>query len=68
MQSDQDQTRLGLAALAACIVQTLDESDPGFQDRFQENLARAYDKLRDAEPDWTGSMEMLAWTRDLLKK
>jgi hypothetical protein len=37
----------GAAILATCIVQTLTESDPTFQDRFLERLSRAYRELKD---------------------
>ena len=33
--------RRGVAALAACIVQTLNESDPTFQERFVQRLEKA---------------------------
>jgi hypothetical protein len=59
----------GMAALATCIVQTLNETDPTFQDRFLERLGRAYYKIRDGE-QWEGDviqeLELLNWTRELL--
>jgi hypothetical protein len=36
----------GVAILATCTVQTLNESDPTFQDRFLERLATAYRELK----------------------
>ncbi|MCC6925718.1 hypothetical protein [Novosphingobium sp.] len=55
------------AILTACVVQTLNESDPSFQERFLERLARAYRELKDnTDGDVQNEMELLAWTRELL--
>lgn len=57
----------GVAILAACIVQTLNETDPTFQERFLGRLARAYCELKDNTPgDVIQEMELLSWTRSLL--
>lgn len=65
--SDLNHLKKGMAALAACIVQTLNESDPAFQERFLERLGRAYYEFRDnAEGDVQNELELLAWTRSLL--
>jgi len=57
----------GVAILATCIVQTLNESDPTFQDRFLKRLTDAHYELRDnSEGDVIQEMELLAWTRTLL--
>ena len=66
--------KTGTAALAVCIVRTLQKSDPDFEDRFLENLDRAYEHFRhhgatrrDGSPrDAQNVLEMLAWTRELL--
>ena len=67
--------KTGAAALAVCIVRTLQKSDPDFEDRFLESLERAYDHFRedsaatraDGSPrDVQNVLEMLAWTRELL--
>ena len=65
------QIKSGAAALATCIVRTLNESDPTFQTRFLENLDRAYGQFRDADRypsdrDVIIVLEMLSWTRELL--
>lgn len=53
--------------LAACIVQTLDESDPSFQTRFLDRLQRAYREVKDnTDGPVQQEMELLAWTRSLL--
>ena len=68
--------KTGAAALAVCMVRTLEKSDPHFEQRFLEHLDRAYDHFRDNHGTWTRSdgsprdlqnvFEMLAWTRELL--
>jgi len=62
-----DRTKNGIAILATCIVQTLNETDPHFKDRFLERLARAHRELKDnTDGDVRQQMELLAWTRTLL--
>jgi hypothetical protein len=67
--------KTGAAALAVCIVRTLQKSDPDFQDRFLENLDRAYHHFRDehgatrsdgSPRDVVGVLEVLSWTNELL--
>jgi hypothetical protein len=66
-QFDLFHVKRGMAALTACIVQTLNESDPTFQKRFLKRLERAYDLIRDdAEGDVREELELLAWVRELL--
>lgn len=45
----------GAAVVATCIVQTIEEEAPGFQQRFLERLARAYAIMRDesGQERWT---------------
>ena len=65
--TDLHQAKLGTAVLAACIVQTLNESDSTFQDRFLARLGRAYGEYRDDQPnDPREILELLSWTRELL--
>jgi hypothetical protein len=64
--TDLNHTKKGAAVLAACIVQTLNESDPSFQERFLERLVRSYEQLRDSELASIHELEMLAYTRELL--
>jgi hypothetical protein len=66
--SDLHRAKRGVAVLAACIVQTLNESDPTFQRRFLERLAQAYAEIKD---DWPGpdviqELELLSGTREFL--
>jgi hypothetical protein len=65
----------GAAALATCIVRTLQQSDPTFEERFLKNLDDAYHQFRDdndavgadGKPrDVIGVLEMLTWTNELL--
>lgn len=66
----------GAAVLAVCLVRTLQKDDPHFEDRFLENLDRAYQHYRDNHGKWTRAdgtprdpqnvLEMLSWTRELL--
>ena len=65
--TDLDHLKKATAALAACVVQTLDESDPSFERRFLERLERAYRELKDnTDGDVQHEMELLSWTRSLL--
>jgi len=63
-----DQTRLAMAALSACLVDALGESEPAFQARFKENLEHAYNNIRDMEGSNVAAMEILHWTREFLKE
>jgi hypothetical protein len=74
-EDDLWQIKTGAAALAVCLVRTLEKSDPDFQDKFLENLDRAYYHFRDNNPatradgsprEVLNLLEMLAWTRELL--
>ena len=57
----------GAAILATVIVQTINESDPTFQARFLDRLARAYRELKDnTDGDVIQEMELLSWTRTYL--
>jgi hypothetical protein len=70
--TDLYRAKRGVAVLAACVVETLNESDPSFRGRFLEKMGQAYRKLKDGEgeaEDWgdvVQEMELLSWTRSLL--
>ena len=67
--TDLDHLKKATAVLAACVVQTLDESDPSFEGRFLERLERAYRELKDnTDGDVQHEMELLSWTRSLLTR
>jgi hypothetical protein len=63
----QDQIRLALAVLTACIARSLGELDPAFGPAFERYLDEAYSHLRETQ-DGLGALETVAWTRDLVKK
>ena len=52
------------AVLVTCLVQTLSETNPAFQDRFLKRLGRAYSEAQDKAG--TDELELLSWTRELL--
>ena len=59
--------RRGVAAVVACLAQTLNESDSTFEKRFLKRLERAYDQIRDdSEGDVRQELELLSCVRDLL--
>jgi hypothetical protein len=62
------QTRLAVAALAACIIEALGEEDENMRVRFERALERAYAHLRDSTADNLGAMETLSWTKEILRK
>ena len=75
LTDEQWTVRTGAAALATCIVRTLQESDPTFEERFLKKLDEAYHHFRDdsdavqadGKPrDVIGILEMLSWTNELL--
>jgi hypothetical protein len=62
-----DQTKNGTAILIACLVQTINETDPSFQERFLKRLGHAhYDLKNNSEVEVQHEMELLAWTRSML--
>jgi hypothetical protein len=68
---DLHRAKRGVAVLASCIVQTINESDPSFERRFLERLSAAYSLVKDNEDGhWNGDviqeLELLAWTREYL--
>jgi hypothetical protein len=62
-----NQTNLALAALAACIVQALDEQQAGVRSKFEASLEKAYHSLRDGKLADTECLETLHWTQHILK-
>jgi hypothetical protein len=65
--NDLVHAKRGMAALTACVVQTLNESDPTFQKRFLERLERAYYEFRDnLEGDVNQELQLFSLTRGYL--
>src|SRR5439155_9176567 len=62
--SDLDRTKRAVAALVTCVVTTLNETEPSFQERFLANLDKAYCKFQDdTGDDVIQELELLSWTR-----
>jgi len=55
----------GTALLVTCLVETLNEIDPGARARFIARLDSAYAQTRDESSD-LNSLELLSWTRELI--
>lgn len=65
--TDLHRAKRGVAALTACVVQTLNESDPSFQERFLKRMSELYYLFRDdTDGDVTQELELLSWTREYL--
>lgn len=65
--SDLHRAKRGVAALTACLVHTIDKSDPTFKDRFLKNLTEVYYEFRDnTDGDVTQELELFTWTREYL--
>lgn len=65
--SDLFRSKRGTAILAACIAETLHESDPTFRGRLLKRIEWAYRELKDnADHDAIEEMELLAWVSELL--
>ncbi len=69
--SDLHQSKRGVAAMIACLVQTLNETEPTFQARFLARLEAAYTELRDNPPPASTNndemaFETLSWVMELL--
>lgn len=66
-RSDLHRAKVGVAVLTTCIVETINDSDPSFRNRFLKKMGEAYYKLRDdTEGDQIEQMELLTWTRSFL--
>jgi hypothetical protein len=66
--TDLHRAKRGVAALTACVVQTLNESDPSFQERFLKRLTEVYYHFRDNTEltNTTQELELFSWTREYL--
>jgi hypothetical protein len=65
--SDLHRAKRGVAALVACLVQTVNETDPSFQDRFLAKLSEAYREFKDkTDGDVIQELELISWTRNYL--
>ncbi|AWM07616.2 hypothetical protein [Bradyrhizobium symbiodeficiens] len=75
MTDEEWNVRAGAAALATCLVKTIEQSDPTFQERFLKNLDDAYYHFKDDSAAVSadgkprsviGALEILSWTREML--
>jgi hypothetical protein len=64
--SDQDQTRMALAALFAALARTLGEQDESFLSRLSANLEQTYRQLEDKDEP-LAAMEALRWADTLIR-
>jgi hypothetical protein len=64
-RDDLHAAKSGTAALAACIVQTLNEHDPTFQKRFLGRLEKTYQQFGH-DGEFLHQVELLSWTREYL--
>jgi hypothetical protein len=67
LADDLYQAERGVAVLVACLAETLSESDPTFKERFLKKLEKWYQDFRDGKAAGMPEMELLSWTRDILK-
>jgi hypothetical protein len=67
-KGDLNPLKTATAVLATCIVQTLNESDPTFRERFLLNLGKLYGEFRSAPHGQPDLLETLSWTREFLKR
>lgn len=66
-RSDLHRAKVGVSILTTCLVQTINETDPTFQERFLKKLSDAYYELRDnTDGDVIEQLELLNWTREFL--
>lgn len=66
---DLHQSKRGFAVAIAALVQTINESDPTFQERYLRRLSEAYYDVRDNSPASDNNhraLEPLSWVRELL--
>ena len=63
-KSDLDQIKTATAAVVACIVQTLDESDQTFRERFEGRLSQWYEAVRNNPEYGLPAIETISWARD----
>jgi hypothetical protein len=64
-KTEIDQTKEAAAILAACIVRTLNESDPTFSERFDMHLRAMYSVV--SERGESHAMETLTWVGQILR-
>ena len=58
--------KYGMSILVTCLVQELEAIHPGFTEKYEERLSRAYYAIRERETKAMDAMELISWTRELL--
>lgn len=64
--SDQDQTRLALAALFAALAGALGERDKSFPEAFSRHLFALHEELTADGRGEAGVMDALRWTHEMM--
>lgn len=65
--TDEQQTRLGTAALFAGLAVALERSGQIRAEDLEGEFLRMYSHLRQVESPSTGAMEMVTWARELFR-
>lgn len=66
--TEDQQTRLGTAALFAALALALERSGKVRQEEVEIELQRMYGHLKDMESPNTGALDMVRWARELFKE
>lgn len=66
--SEGEQTRLAVSCLFVAFVRTLAELDKSVVQRFDDEIGRMYNLVRDYPTDTSGTMETLKSVHDMLKE
>lgn len=63
------ESKSAVAIAINCLVRTISEQDPSFDERFLQSLSEDYYVAREpGAPGGLAAMELLRWVRDLTKK
>ena len=65
--TEDDQTRMALAALMGVLVRSLDEMNPGLRARFCRHLEETHSSMKDYDSQPIRALETLMWTYDYVK-
>jgi len=66
--SDQDQTRMAMAALFAALIEVLREQDKSAPSKADEALRRLYEKIKHWESDPIHVLETLKWAGEMVRE
>ena len=69
LQNPVNQTNLAIAALASCFAKALEKSNPGFIEKFDEQLRLHHSAISEGGTlSHIGAMETLKWTSEYLRE